>query len=60
MRTAYDALQDEMKQRLRGLVAEHANMYSGKKLRFIDFSAKRSSSSSPNGMQGHGRYSCAF
>ena len=38
MRAAYDALSDEMKQRLRGLVAEHAIMYSRKKLGFTDFS----------------------
>ena len=38
MRAAYDALGDDMKQRLRGLVAEHAIMYSRKKLGFTDFS----------------------
>ena len=38
MRAAYDALPDEMKQRLRGLVAEHAIMYSRRKLGFTDFS----------------------
>ena len=38
MRAAYDALADEMKQRLRGRVAEHAIMYSRKKLGFTDFS----------------------
>ncbi len=38
MRAAYDALSDEMKQRLRGLVAEHAIMFSRKKLGFTDFS----------------------
>jgi alpha-ketoglutarate-dependent 2,4-dichlorophenoxyacetate dioxygenase len=38
MRAAYDALAGEMKQRLRGLVAEHAIMYSRKKLGFTDFS----------------------
>jgi alpha-ketoglutarate-dependent 2,4-dichlorophenoxyacetate dioxygenase len=38
MRAAYDALTHEMKQRLRGLVAEHAIMYSRKKLGFTDFS----------------------
>ena len=38
MRAAYDALDDAMKQRLRGLVAEHAIMYSRKKLGFTDFS----------------------
>jgi len=38
MRAAYDALEDEMKQRLRGLVAEHAIMYSRRKLGFTDFS----------------------
>jgi len=38
MRAAYDALTRDMKQRLRGLVAEHAIMYSRKKLGFTDFS----------------------
>jgi len=38
MGAAYDALPDDMKQRLRGLVAEHAIMYSRKKLGFDDFS----------------------
>jgi alpha-ketoglutarate-dependent 2,4-dichlorophenoxyacetate dioxygenase len=38
MRAAYDALSAEMKQRLRGLVAEHAIMYSRKRLGFTDFS----------------------
>ena len=38
MRAAYDALTHEMKQHLRGLVAEHAIMYSRKKLGFTDFS----------------------
>jgi alpha-ketoglutarate-dependent 2,4-dichlorophenoxyacetate dioxygenase len=38
MRAAYDALPDDMKQRLRGLVTEHAIMYSRKKLGFEDFS----------------------
>jgi alpha-ketoglutarate-dependent 2,4-dichlorophenoxyacetate dioxygenase len=38
MRAAYDALPDEMKRRLQGLVAEHAIMYSRKKLGFTDFS----------------------
>jgi len=38
MRAAYDALPEEMKQRLRGLVAEHAIMYSRRKLGFNDFS----------------------
>ena len=38
MRAAYDALPDDMKQRLRGLVAEHAIMYSRRKLGFDDFS----------------------
>jgi alpha-ketoglutarate-dependent 2,4-dichlorophenoxyacetate dioxygenase len=38
MRAAYDALADEMKQRLRGLVAEHAIMHSRRKLGFNDFS----------------------
>ena len=38
MRAAYDALADEMKQRLQGLVAEHAIMYSRKLLGFTDFS----------------------
>lgn len=38
MRAAYDALPDAMKERLRGLVAEHAIMYSRKKTGFEDFS----------------------
>ena len=38
LRAAYDALPDDMKQRLRGLVAEHAIMYSRRKLGFDDFS----------------------
>ncbi len=38
MRAAYDALSDDMKQRLRGLVAEHAIMHSRRKLGFNDFS----------------------
>jgi len=38
MRAAYDALPADMKQRLRGLVAEHAIMYSRNRLGFTDFS----------------------
>ena len=38
MRAGYDALTDGMKLRLHGLVAEHAIMYSRKKLGFTDFS----------------------
>ena len=38
MRAAYDALPADMKLRLRDLVAEHAIMYSRKKLGFTDFS----------------------
>ena len=38
MRAAYDALPADMKLRLRALVAEHAIMYSRKKLGFTDFS----------------------
>ena len=38
MRAAYDALPDDIKRRLKGLVAEHAIMYSRKKLGFTDFS----------------------
>jgi len=38
MRAAYDALPEELKLRLRGLVAEHAIMYSRRKLGFTDFS----------------------
>ena len=38
MRAAYDALDATMKQRLRGLVAEHAIMYSRARLGFTDFS----------------------
>lgn len=37
MRAAYDALPEETKQRLRGLVAEHAIMHSRRKLGFTDF-----------------------
>jgi alpha-ketoglutarate-dependent 2,4-dichlorophenoxyacetate dioxygenase len=38
LRAAYDALPDETKQRLRGLVAEHAIQFSRKKMGFEDFS----------------------
>jgi alpha-ketoglutarate-dependent 2,4-dichlorophenoxyacetate dioxygenase len=38
MRAAFDALDEATKQRLRGLVAEHAIMYSRRKLGFTDFS----------------------
>jgi alpha-ketoglutarate-dependent 2,4-dichlorophenoxyacetate dioxygenase len=38
LRAAYDALPEPMKQRLRGLVAEHAIMYSRKRAGFTDFS----------------------
>ena len=38
MRAAWDALPDEMKRRVRGLVAEHAIMHSRRKLGFNDFS----------------------
>ena len=38
MRAAWDALPDNLKQRVRGLVAEHAIMYSRRKLGFTDFS----------------------
>jgi alpha-ketoglutarate-dependent 2,4-dichlorophenoxyacetate dioxygenase len=38
MRAGYDALSDDLKQRLRGLVAEHAIMHSRRKLGFNDFS----------------------
>jgi alpha-ketoglutarate-dependent 2,4-dichlorophenoxyacetate dioxygenase len=37
MRAAYDALPEATKQRLQGLVAEHAIMYSRRKLGFTDF-----------------------
>jgi alpha-ketoglutarate-dependent 2,4-dichlorophenoxyacetate dioxygenase len=47
MRAAYDALPDEFKQRLRGLVAEHAIMYSRKKLGFTDFSDEENQSLPP-------------
>lgn len=40
MRAAYDTLDDAMKQRLHGLVAEHAIMYSRAKLGFTDFSGE--------------------
>jgi len=38
MRAAYDALPADLKQRLHGMVAEHAIMYSRRKLGFSDFS----------------------
>ena len=38
MRAAYDALPADMAQRLHGMVAEHAIMYSRKRLGFTDFS----------------------
>jgi alpha-ketoglutarate-dependent 2,4-dichlorophenoxyacetate dioxygenase len=38
MRAAYDALPEDMKRRLRGLVAEHAIMHSRRELGFNDFS----------------------
>jgi alpha-ketoglutarate-dependent 2,4-dichlorophenoxyacetate dioxygenase len=38
MRAAYDALDDAMKKRLQGLVAEHAIMHSRARLGFTDFS----------------------
>jgi alpha-ketoglutarate-dependent 2,4-dichlorophenoxyacetate dioxygenase len=38
LRAAYDALSPQMQQRLRGLVAEHAIMYSRKRIGFSDFS----------------------
>ena len=38
MRAGWDALPDDMKQRVRGLVAEHAIMHSRRKLGFNDFS----------------------
>ena len=38
MRAAYDALPDELKIRVQGRVAEHAIMYSRRKLGFTDFS----------------------
>lgn len=38
MRAAYHALDDAMKERLQGLVAEHAIMYSRARLGFTDFS----------------------
>ena len=38
LRAAYDALAEEKKSRLQGLVAEHAIMYSRMKLGFTDFS----------------------
>ena len=47
MRAAYDALPDDAKQRLRGLVAEHAIMYSRKKLGFTDFSDEENQSLPP-------------
>jgi alpha-ketoglutarate-dependent 2,4-dichlorophenoxyacetate dioxygenase len=47
MRAAYDALPEELKQRLRGLVAEHAIMYSRRKLGFTDFSDEESQTLPP-------------
>jgi alpha-ketoglutarate-dependent 2,4-dichlorophenoxyacetate dioxygenase len=47
MRAAYDALADEMKRRLRGLVAEHAIMHSRRKLGFTDFSDEENQSLPP-------------
>lgn len=47
MRAAYDALDDAMKQRLQGLVAEHAIMYSRAKLGFTDFSDEERQSYPP-------------
>ncbi|MBI1396890.1 MAG: TauD/TfdA family dioxygenase [Betaproteobacteria bacterium] len=38
MRAAYDALPEATRERLKGLVAEHAIMYSRRKLGFTDFS----------------------
>ena len=42
MRAAYDALPENTKRRLQGLVAEHAIMYSRRKLGFTDFSREES------------------
>jgi len=47
MRAAYDALSDEMKLRLRGLIAEHAIMYSRRKLGFSDFSEEENEALPP-------------
>jgi alpha-ketoglutarate-dependent 2,4-dichlorophenoxyacetate dioxygenase len=47
MRAAYDALPDETKQRLRGLIAEHAIMYSRRKLGFSDFSEEETEALPP-------------
>jgi len=47
MRAAYDALPDETKQRLRGLIAEHAIMYSRRKLGFTDFSEEENEALPP-------------
>ena len=64
MRAAYDALADEMKQHLRGLVAEHAIMYSRKKLGFTDFSDEENQTLPPvprpwcAGMQGPDAWAC--
>lgn len=46
-RAAYDALPGDMKRRLQGMVAEHAIMYSRRKLGFDDFSAEESEALPP-------------
>lgn len=47
MRAAYDALSADMQERLRGVVAEHAIMYSRRKLGFTDFSDEENQSLPP-------------
>ncbi len=47
MRAAYDALPENTKRRLQGLVAEHAIMYSRRKLGFTDFSREESEALPP-------------
>ena len=47
MRAAYDALPEEMKRRLHGRVAEHAIMYSRRKLGFSDFSEEENENLPP-------------
>ena len=47
MRAAYDALPEETKRRLHGMVAEHAIMYSRRKLGFTDFSEEENEALPP-------------
>lgn len=47
LRAAYDALPPELQQRLHGLVAEHAIMYSRRKIGFADFSDEENNALPP-------------